>query len=150
MATRGDTESLMTPKAAEAFAAYVEMGHGRTMRRLAEQMVQQGHYKTATTALRKLAEWSSEYGWQDRISLAITAKTEAALQQAAELDAGSFLKTSEMIAERLYMSSPLNIDMVIKARESVRKPVTKQSLEVTGKDGGALLISFPEREDGPQ
>jgi hypothetical protein len=115
----------MTVKAAEAFAAYVGMGPGRNLRALAAILAEQGHYKTATTALGQLARWSSEHRWQERLAAAVTAKTEDALAKAAEIDAQSFLRTSEMIAERLAMTTPMMLDVLVKTRESVRKPEPK-------------------------
>jgi hypothetical protein len=39
--------------------------------------------------------------------------------------------------------------VVLKMRESVRKPVTKATVEHTGKDGAPLTIVFTDRQDGP-
>lgn len=115
----------MTPKAAEAFALYVGMGHRRSLRGLAEYLVTQKYYKTASTAFTILRDWSVKYDWQARLASAVTALTESRLELAAEIDAASFLKTSERIAERLDWTMPEHIDTVLKIRESVRKPSTK-------------------------
>lgn len=117
----------MSPKVAEFFAAYVGMGPGRNLRALAAVLVEQGHYKTASTAFGQLARMSSAHRWQERLSAAITAKTEEALAKAAEIDAQSFLRTSELVAGRLAFTDPLHVDAVIKMRESVRKPEPKGS-----------------------
>lgn len=115
----------MTPKAAEAYDAYVSLGHRRSLRLLADELVRRTLYKSSTVAFRQVTEWSSKFGWQDRLSAAVTALADERLAQAAELDAQSFLKTSEIIAERLAYTTHDNIDMVIKARETVRKPTAK-------------------------
>lgn len=112
----------MPPKAAEAFALYVGMGPGRSLRALASVLVEQDRYRTATTALGVLRDYSVRYRWQERLSAAITAKTEEALAKAVEIDAQSFLRTSELLARRIATAEPGEIDVVIKARESVRKP----------------------------
>lgn len=117
----------MTPKAAEAFDLYVAMGHRRSLRSLADDMVRRNFYKSSTVAFRQLGEWSSKYGWLDRISASVTALAEARLERAAELDAESFLKTSEIIAERLAYTTRDNIDTVLNMRQAVRKPTPKQA-----------------------
>lgn len=126
MAEAGDN-GQETAKAAAAFAAYVEMGVGRSLRNLARQMVEQGYYETATTALKVLGGWSSKHAWQARLSAAITAKTDEALAKAAEIDAASFLRTSELVAERLSYTSPVDTNTVLAIRSAVRKPEPKQA-----------------------
>lgn len=119
-----------TPKAALAFAAYIAMGHRRSLANLARLLVEQNHYKTVATAKSHLATWSVKYHWQDRIAAAITEKSERMLVQASEIDAKTFLRTSELLAERIAWTDPGHIDVVIKARESVRKPAPKGSASV--------------------
>lgn len=112
----------MTPKAAEAFALYVGMGPGRSLVNLAHILTEQNWYKTAATAKRIVSDWSVKYRWQERLSAAITAKTEAALAKAIEIDAQSFLRTSQLISRQLSATDPAQVDVVIKMRETVRKP----------------------------
>lgn len=114
----------MTPRAAEAFDLYVAMGPRRSLRALARELVQQNLYKTTTVAFRQLGEWSSKYGWSDRIASAATAIAESRLEQAAELDADTFFKTSELLAEAIE-DDVTTLDEVLTIRASVRKPVAK-------------------------
>lgn len=127
MSENGRIFPEMTPKAAAAFDRYISMGPKRSIRGLAAQMVRQDLYKNSASAERVLNTWSSDYQWQSRIASSVTALADARLEQAAELDAASFLKTSERIAERLDWTMPENIDTVLKMRESVRKPSAKQA-----------------------
>lgn len=112
----------MTAKAAEAFALYVGMGPGRSLTGLAYMLVERNQYKTRTTARASVAVWSAKYRWQERLAAAITAKIEDALAKATEIDAGTFLKTSELLAKQLAGSDTHTADLVIKVRETVRKP----------------------------
>lgn len=121
------SEVRESPKAAEAFSIYVRMGPGRSLTSLAHVLVERNWYKTAPTARRMVAEWSVRHNWQERLSGAITAKTEEALAKAAEIDAQSFLRSSELIAKRLSWTDAGHIDAVIKMRESVRKPEPKHA-----------------------
>jgi hypothetical protein len=116
----------MTPKAAEAFALYVGMGPKRSLEGLCK-CLQSATEPPPTRRLETLKDWSVRYGWQARLSSAVTALAESRLEQAAEIDARSFLRTSELIEERLDYTSPLQLDAIIKARETVRKPSAKSS-----------------------
>lgn len=116
-----------TAKAAEAFAAYVAMGPSRSLRALASTMAEQTLYKNRDSALASLNTWSTKYRWQARISSAVTEKTERLLAQAAEIDATSYLRTSELIRERLANIKPEDTNVIIPIRESVRRPAPKGS-----------------------
>lgn len=120
----------MTPKAAMAFDRYIGMGPKRSIRSLAAQLVRENLYKNSASAERVLNTWSSDYQWQSRIAIAATALADARLEQAAELDAASFLKTSEIIAERLAYTTHDNIDTVIDMRQAVRKPTPKGGVAI--------------------
>ncbi len=124
MGKRGDNQTE-TPLAAQAFADYLALGDKRSLRELAAEYVRRNRYKTETTAFNQLATWSTAHRWQDRIAAAVTAEAQAALERAAEIDARSFLRTSEMLAERLDMTNPIMLDVLVKVRESVRKPAPK-------------------------
>lgn len=114
-----------TAKAAIAFAAYVSLGPGRSLRALAYTLAEQNLYKNQASALASLNGWSSKYRWQDRLAAAVTEKTERLLAQAAELDAASYKRTSELLAERLALTGAIDTDHVVKIRESVRRPAPK-------------------------
>lgn len=139
------TEREMTPKAAEAFALYVGMGPGRSLTTLAHVLVERSWYKTAPTARRMVADWSVKFRWQERLSVAITAKTEDILAKAAETDAQSFLRTSELIADRLALTDTGHIDAVIKMRESVRKPDPKSGAASVNLNLSVTLRAIVER-----
>jgi hypothetical protein len=115
----------MTPKAAECYAVYVSLGPKRSFAKTADALIANGHNGKRAAIIRQLERWSSRYLWQERLTATITALMDARLEQAAEIDAQSFLRTSEEIAARLEWTTPEHIDTVLKMRESVRKPVAK-------------------------
>lgn len=119
-----------TAKAAEAFAAYVALGPGRSLEKLAQQRVRQGYGKSTASVVRVLERWSSLYGWQDRIASARTEQSERMLQEAADLDAETFLETSRLLNERVHYSTRHHLDEIVKMRESVRKPTPKGGTSV--------------------
>lgn len=133
------------PKAAEAFSRYVMMGPGRNLRALAAILVEQGYYRTTPTALKMLGTWSVEFRWQERLAAAITARTEAALAKAAEIDAQTFLRTSELIAERLANTDPILVDLVVKLRETVRKPEPRGAAASVNLNLSVTLRAIVER-----
>lgn len=138
-------DPAMPAKAAYAFGCYVAMGPGRNLRALASILVEQDHYKTASTAFGILAGWSGRYRWQERLSAAITARTEDALAKAAEIDAQSFARTSELIADRLAVAEPAQLDAVIKIREAVRKPDARPGAATLNLNLSVTLRSIVER-----
>lgn len=138
-------DRAMPAKAAAYFALYVGMGPGRSLRSLASILVERGYYKTATTALRMLNTWSVEFRWQERLSAAITARTEDALAKAAEIDAQSFARTSELIADRLAVAEPDQLDAVLKIREAVRKPDARSGAATVNLNLSVTLRSIVER-----
>lgn len=123
-------KSKESPKAAEAFAAYVAMGPSRSLRKLADALVAQNRYKTTTTALNSLRTWSAEFNWQERIATAASARADRMLEEAAELDADTFLRTSQDLNRRATFIDGFKVDEMIRVRESVRKPAPKGSTNV--------------------
>jgi len=119
------------PQAEQAFLDFVEMGHGRSLEKLAVEY-QTRTEPVPTKQLSRLKIWSSRYGWQARLGEAISARAEAKLVLAGELDADTFLRTSRHLHRQVaqYGDFP---DTVIKIRESVRKPMPK---------GGAVNVSI--------
>ncbi len=111
-----------TPKAAEAFAAYVAMGPGRSYAKLAKVW---GH---PASYVGQIDRWARAYRWQDRLVEAITTKTQAALADANELDAVTFSATSRVLAETMAYTTHHHADVVIKVRESVR-PKSASTIE---------------------
>jgi hypothetical protein len=118
-------KSKETAKAAEAFAHYVALGPSRSLRKLAADYVRQNRYKTATTALRILQDWSVNFKWQDRIITAMTEEADKKLEEAAALDADTSLKTSIELNKRAEYIDAMKMDELIRMRETVRKPMLK-------------------------
>lgn len=119
------------PRAEHAFADYVALGSSRSLAILADA------YRSCpdpapTKHLRTLKEWSVKYGWQVRIAEAVSAEADAKLQEAAHLDADTFFATSRLLNERVHLATSMMADLVVKVRESVRKPLLK---------GGAVDIN---------
>lgn len=135
------------PKAEKAFLDYVNMGEDRSLAALAEEY-QRRTKGVPTRQLSKLKEWSAAYGWKRRIAQAHAEEAEEKLHEAAILDADTYHRSSQILNERMHYATPGHTDVVIKIRESVRKPIQKAgaSLDVSG---GALTIVISEREDGP-
>ncbi len=145
MGESADNGREMTPKAAAAFHAYVGLGPGRSLRWLARLLAEQGQYKSGTAALPTLNTWSVKYAWQARLSAAITAQTEDLLAKAAEIDGRSFLRTSELVADRLAWADAGHVDAVIKMRETVRKPEPRGATTNVNVQIGATLRLIVER-----
>lgn len=109
------------------------MGPGRSLRKLADQYVEQKIYKAYATAVFVLNRWSSKYQWQARLTEAATAQSTAMLEEAANLDADTFIATSRLLNERIRYATRDHADLIVKVRESVRRPVAKggTSVDVT-------------------
>lgn len=121
-----------TPKAAQAFLDYVEMGQGRSLRRLAELHVSQKLYKNSPAALRTIQKWSVNHHWQERLASAISAEADRKLIEAATLDADTFLKTSRHLNTQISSKTTgLELRDVVQVRESVRKPMPKGGTSVS-------------------
>ena len=118
--------------AAAAFADFVDLGDGRSLAKLAD-MYQSDPNPTPTKRLRTLKSWSSKYGWISRIAQFEDERAEAKLTEAARLDADTFLKTSRELNNRASFTSAVEMDALIKMRESVRKPAPKGGTAVSVK-----------------
>ncbi len=120
------------PKAELAFADYVALGASRSLRALHAQYLQQTTSKPPAKSIETLFRWSSQHNWQGRIAAAATARSDAMLNEAAQIDADTFLISSRHLHKQVndFASYP---DTVIKIRESVRKPMPK---------GGAVNVSI--------
>lgn len=109
------------------------MGPGRSLRALHERYCQQDADKVPTRRFETLADWSVKYHWQERIEHAASDRAQRLLEEAAELDADTFLQTSRLLNERVKWTDAGHIDVVIKMRESVRKPAPKGGTSVNVK-----------------
>lgn len=124
-------ESSAQPKnsrAENAFLDYVNMGPSRSLELLA------GSYQSRTESVptkqvSTLKAWSTRYHWQARIANAASERSDAILREAAELDADTFVKTSQKLNKEI--AHALETDVVIKIRESVRKAVPKGGTSVS-------------------
>ncbi len=116
-----------TAKAAQAFADYVALGPSRSIRNLHADYLnrQQTANKPPTVRYVTLGEWSSKFHWQQRVRQAASEQARQKLEEAEELDADTFLESSRLLNERMHSPSPINTDVVIKVRETVRKPSVK-------------------------
>ncbi len=140
-----------TAKAAQAFADYVDLGPDRSIRNLHAEYLkrsQSGTKPLPTQRLGTLKEWSSRFGWQDRITEAINQCSRQKLEAAAELDADTFLLTSRLLNERIHLATPLDAEAVIKMRETVRKPTPKGSTSVSVNLEIRQMVDRFAEEDG--
>lgn len=120
--------------AEEAFLDYVSIDRKeRSLRLLAEIYVERGYYKKPGTALAVLNRWSAQHRWQERIRQAATEAAERKLQEAADLDADTFLRTSRELNKRAEYADALQMDQMIRMRETVRKPTPKGGTAVSVK-----------------
>jgi hypothetical protein len=110
--------ATMSGRAAELFAAWIAAG-APTYRRFAAICAEQGRYKSGATALSCINKFSARYGWQERKAAALTDAATAELEEAARIDARTFRRTSEILADRVD-EEPLPLDAVVKIRESAR------------------------------
>ncbi len=119
-----DSPAKPNPRAELAFVDYVAMGSGRSLRALHEQY-RQITSKPPAKSLDTLFDWSVRYRWQARLEQAATEQSESLLQEAAALDAETFLQSSRLLNERMKYATREHADAIVKMRESVRKPVPK-------------------------
>lgn len=127
----------MTDKAAEAFAAYVDLGPGRSLEALARRY-KRSTEPVPTKHVQTLKTWSAKYGWQARISDAVTAAVTRKLEQAAELDADTFLKTSQRLNDLVNSPGYIDPGNVTRVRESVRKAESKSVASIDVRHSGTV------------
>src|SRR5699024_7914931 len=72
--------------------------------------------------------WSTENHWQQRLARAESEASARMLQDAAELDADTFLQSSRRLNSDIRNES--ETETVIRIRESVRKPASRSSTSV--------------------
>ena len=127
----------MTLKATAAFAEYVAMGDGRSLEKLAEARVSRKLARSVPSSLNVLKRWSARYCWQERIRSTTTQSAQAMLEEAAELDADTFLKTSRIMNQTVNdpRVDPLDI---IRIRESVRRPQAKNVASIDVRHTGTI------------
>jgi hypothetical protein len=111
------------PKAEQAFLDYVWLGPSRSLAALADRY-QSAPKPPPTKRLKTLKDWSARYHWRARIAAAVSARTEALLSEATELDAETFAVTSRHLRKQIesFAESP---NATIQIRESVRKQLPK-------------------------
>lgn len=102
----------------------------RSLRALAEEYARQNRYKTASTAFGQLTRWSSEYAWQARIAGAVTEGVTRKLEEAAELDADTFVETARRFNELIHAPGFFDAHTLARIRESVRKTEPKGAMSV--------------------
>lgn len=88
--------------------------------------------------MRSLSHWSVEYRWQARVAEAATAISARMLEEAAELDADTFLKTSQRLNELVAGPGFIDPANVTRIRESVRKPESKSTASIDVHHSGTI------------
>jgi hypothetical protein len=116
-------------RAAAAFVDFVALGDDRTLPKLAE-MYRNSTKPVPTRQLSRLKIWSSKYNWIPRIEQFEDELAEAELRKSARLDADTFHRSSRLLNERMHYAHPGDTEVVIKMRESVRKPAPKSGTSV--------------------
>lgn len=128
MGRKGINTPAESEAAERAFGDYVALGPGRSLEALWRSY--EGDAGAPTHRLRTLKAWSSRHRWQARMSAAATERVERLLEEASEIDAGTFLGTSLELA-RLVGIGGLEPEQVVKVRESVRrKAATAAAVQV--------------------
>jgi len=132
-----------TPKAAEAFAAYVALGPKRSLRRLADEYVTQNRYKTTATAFNSLRDWSRIHGWQERLREAAEARSSAMLDEAADLNTETYLAICREYHERIRdeMAAAWKVGDLHPLFDRV-KPAPKASATVEHKHTGEVRHTY--------
>lgn len=132
------------PKAEQAFLDYVALGPGRSLSALIEAY-QSAPKAPPTKRLETLKDWSTKYHWQARIASAVSARTEALLNEAAELDAETFAITSRQLRTQIDAlgASP---NATIQIRESVRKQLPKGASSTSLTVGLNLTLSVEHQQ----
>ena len=128
----------MTDKAAEAFREYVELGPDRSHKKLARRFLAEGRYKSFDSAIGSISKWSAKYSWPARISMAVTESVTRKLEQAAELDADTFLKTSQRLNDLVNSPGYIDPGNVTRVRESVRKAESKSVASIDVRHSGTV------------
>lgn len=118
MGRRGVNSPSETEAAERAFGDYLALGPGRSLEALWRSYA--GNDSAPTHRLRTLKGWSSRHRWQARMTAAVTERVERLLDEAAEIDADTFLGTSRELS-RLVAAGGLEPEQVVKVRESVRR-----------------------------
>lgn len=121
----------------ELFAAWIDAGTPK-YREFATVLHNQGRYKSVATAFSSICAYSGRDKWQDRKANALDEAAEAKLKEAATIDADSFLRSSKVINDRLKMATREHADVIVKMRESVRRPTVKTTTDVNVKHTGTV------------
>lgn len=119
-------------KASAAFVDFVNLGDDRSLAKLAETY-RNSTEPVPTRQLSRLKIWCSRYNWIGRIAQFEDDQAKSRLEEAARLDADTFLTTSRKLNERVQLADPLMLDALVKMRESVRKPAPKGGTSVNVK-----------------
>jgi hypothetical protein len=94
-----------------AFADYVELQRDPeadrgSLRELHEKYRRQSDRKPPTRRLKTLEDWSAAFHWQERLEGALNEAVQNDLDEAARLDAHTFVESSRIINKRMHYSSP--------------------------------------------
>lgn len=127
----------MTPKAAEAFAAYFAYGRDRSLEKLAATETRLN--------INQLKTWSIRYGWQERLKRI----AQADLERANEIRREIYLRTLGLYDHKTQDDEiqKLSLNDVHGIHDRVRP---QESGVVSVGTGASLTITIGTRPDGPQ
>ena len=163
----GERQAGETSKAVQACNDYLRLGPGRSLRVLAAKYTDLQQNATPTRSFNTLGAWSTRYGWQARaeehdteLEARKNAEAEAVMSEGLALP----YERVRMLKEMAEDLQPLQVRVGIKRGEQIRiiDPAVVAQLrgtlddlaketggrvkkqEVTGKDGGPVMIRWPE------
>lgn len=152
-------ERLMqeTPAALAAFERYWQMGPQRSLRKLAEEDVQQGFSDaSAQSHERRLFQWSTELGWQDRIKQRIeqdaadfraemkerTAAFRKRIIGAIEVDTSRYLRKLQDSGNELLAENAADLERMVKLYMQLAEQPLSERHEISGAGGGPVAHSI--------
>jgi cell division septum initiation protein DivIVA len=149
MGGQADKTALpMTARAAAAFADYAALGDDRSLRRLHGRYAAEAEATGGKPAvnLRQLEEWSSKFGWPDRIARAEEAEAAAILRRAARARSRVYERALADYDRRLDDG-----DLALADLHTIHDRVRPaEAAQAANAGGPALTILLGERKDGPQ
>jgi hypothetical protein len=144
-----------TSVALAAFEEYALMGSARSLRKLADRLHARGREGTKETIRRRLADWSREHGWQERVRLydenvarENRAKRQAELEKMntehallGRTQALRAVKHIQDLIEAKAFGSQASVQLFKFATdlERVARGASTEQIAVTGRDGDPLL-----------
>lgn len=119
-------------KAAAAFADYVNLGPGRSLRKLVE------YYNRPSTYLRQLAVWSTEYHWQERLAEMSLSRAE----EANEYRADTWVAIAGEYHRRVVDDPAMRKTMKLESLNSIWDRVKPEQPTASGNSGPTVIVQF--------